>query len=347
MTTETAAPAKATVNAYKLRQLLAKVEPHVNHGDYYPGIAGLRLEGDGQQLHAIATDRYTMAIARTRTSGAGDWAVTIPAARLKSLRHWVKGHDRDTLIDITPSARSIAFTSPTAELSMAGEDGDFPKWRAMVAKLLAKDPQPVPLTAVTSEYLSRWGAASTWLSVTQAGPNEPFIFFGDDFIGLQMPARREDGATREKAIAQWSTTLGAAPAETVESPMLDKPSSAVPAATRELLRQVLISANDLFEDDDAHPSAIGAHARAGVHAWMAHRLLQALQVTDSRLAEQVLRSLDDELEAGDFSETAWEEADALGHDPKAWIDDYAAARARRAEKVAAEREAAAQLTASD
>ncbi len=335
----TEAPTKATVNAYKLRQLLAKVEPHINHGDYFPGIAGLRLEGDGQQLHAIATDRYTMAISRAEVSGAGAWAVTIPAARLKSLRQWVKAHDRDVLIDITPSTHTIAFTSATAELSMAVEDGSFPKWRAMVAKLLAKDPQPVPLTAVTSEYLGRWGAASTWLSVSQAGPNEPFIFFGDDFIGLQMPARREDGATREQAIAKWSTTLGEAPAEAVESPMLDKPASRVPDATRELLRQVLISANDLFEDQDEHPSAVGAHVRSGVHAWMAHRLLQALQVADSRLAEQVLTSVNEELEAGDFSETAWEEADQLGHDPKAWVDDYAAARARRAEKLAAGAEA--------
>lgn len=334
MTTIPETAIKATVTAAAFREILSRVEPHMNSKDFHPGIAGIRLEGTGRHLLAIATDRYTMAVARTPLrSDDGPWQATIPGLRVKSLSQWLKAQGRLANIHIRPSDKTITFTSPDGELATSTADGVFPKWRNMLAKMLAEDPQPVPLTAFTTEYLGRWAEAGHILNASQASPNRPLILFGDDFLGVQMPASQRDGFDRARVVGEWTDELGPAGDGPAELPQPD-PSGAIPAMAERLLRQVLISSEDLFEAPDGDHLALNAHSRAGVQAWTAYRLLQALEKVDPRRAEKAIAAIDWQLEAGDFAELAYADAEAAGHNPEQWVFQYKAARAKRAQQDA-------------
>lgn len=86
------------------------------------------------------------------------------------------------------------------------------------------------------------------------------------------------------------------------------------------------------------PGAVASYAAAGVNAWSAYRFLAALHQADPRLAAQTVADLAEELDAGDFSESAWEIAAKAGHDPQKWSDDYEAHLKRLAEKRTVERQ---------
>lgn len=332
--TSTETATKATITAAAFREILTRVEPHMNREDFHPGIAGIRLEGTGRHLIAVATDRYTMAVARTPLrSDDGPWRATIPGTRVKSLSQWLKAQGRTANVHIRPSGDTISFTSPDGELAMSVEVSGFPKWRPMLAKMLAEDPQPVPLSAFTTEYLGRWAGAGHILSVSQAGSGRPLILFGDDFLGLQMPASLRDGSDRAKAVGEWAVELGPAGDGPAELPQPD-PSGAIPAMAERLLRQVVISSEDLFEAPMDDHVAADAHARASVQAWTAYRLLQALEKVDPRRAEKAIAAINWQLEAGDFAELAHVHAEAAGHDPAAWAFQHRAARAKRAQQDA-------------
>ncbi|MGW4695200.1 DNA polymerase III subunit beta family protein [Kitasatospora cineracea] len=330
-------PIKAAVNARELQRILSQVEPHVNSEDFLPAIAGIRLEGDGRHLIAIATDRYTMGIARTPLrSDAEPWAVTVPGRRVKSLRQWLKAQDRLATVVISPTETTVTFESPADELRITTAEGDFPKWRGMIAKLIADDPQPVPLTSYTAEFLARWASAGSFLAATQAAADKPLLLFGENFLGLQMPASRSDDRTREKTVAEWADTLDLAnttPVE-VEQP---KAEGNVAVTSEQLLYRIAVSTADVV--DLAHqpdPHLMAMYAITSCNAWTAYRLLQELQKLSPSRTAKLLGALNEELEAGDFSEIAWEYALQAGHDPEKWVEEHDARRKARAEKAAAE-----------
>lgn len=329
----TTARIKATVNAHELLRLLSRVGPHMDPTNWR-AIAGIRLEGDGKHLIAIATDRYTMAIARTKLrSDDGPWEVTIPGARTKSLRHWLKAHDRQANIHISPAEKTITFESTTDEIHLATEAGAFPKWRGMIATLLADNPQPVPLTAFTTEYLARWAAAECYLHASQAGPGKPLLFFGADFLGLQMPARVRDDLNREKAVSAWADTLdlaGVTPAEVPEP----GPEGSAAAMIERLLYRVAVTTADAMElPYPSDPHLLATYAIASSNSWTAYRLLMELQELNPSRTAKILGKINADLDAGDFSETAWEYATEAGHDPQKWVEEHLAKRAALAEKA--------------
>ncbi|MFI9331939.1 hypothetical protein ACIGZJ_30910 [Kitasatospora sp. NPDC052868] len=335
MSTDT--PIRAAVNVRELRRILSQVEPHMNRADWLPAIAGVHLESDGTHLIAIATDRHTMAISRTPLrSDDGPWQATIPGSRIKSLRQWLKAHDSEANIRIGTTGKTITLEGPTDEIHLTATGGDFPKWRAMVATLLADAPQPVPLTALTAEYLGRWATAGCILNASQAAPGKPLILFGDDFLGLQMPVRLQEGHTRAKAAAEWSATLGAAdaaPADTHE-PETDGIAATV---TERLLYRIAVATADAMElPHPADPHLLGTYAITSSNAWTAYRLLEGMRNLSPARTAKLLTRIEAELEAGDFSEAAWEYAMAAGHDPEKWVDEHQAERKKHAEKAAAE-----------
>ena len=335
MSTDTP-PIKAAVNVRELRRILTQVEPHTNRNDSLPAIAGIRLEGDGKHLIAIATDRHTMGIARTPLrSDAGPWGVTIPGSRVKGLRQWLKAHASLATILISPAEKTVTFESPTDEIHLTTVVGDFPKWRDTIAKLIADNPQPVPLTSYTTEYLTRWAAAGCFIYASQAGPGKPLFLFGENFIGLQMPATLAEGRTREKAVGEWADTLDLANVTPVEA---DQPTTdgATAATNERLLYRIAVSTADAMDlPHPTDPHLLATYAISSSNAWTAYRLLQELQKLSPGRTAKLLSALDRELDDGDFSETAWEYATEAGHDPEKWVEEHQARRKERAEQAAA------------
>ncbi|MDQ0792053.1 hypothetical protein [Streptomyces sp. B1I3] len=341
-----------TINAHQLGRLIDKVRGHIG-SEYVEVLHGIRLDVDATHLHAVASDRYTVAAARYRLNGDQQgqepWARTIPADWLKPLREWTSAHGGGDTITISVVPGRVIFGTEHTDIRIpVADDQEFPNWRSLLTGITANIPTKFAFPAVDSRMLARWADTGDTLRVHVTTDLTAMLLFGEDFIGAQMP-KRYNGvspsgeSTFEEALAQWPTlddNNEALADLAAEMPAGDDEMGTIPEMVSSLLQQTLRSTSDLLGAPTDDPGATASYALAGVNAWTAYRLLDALHKADPRLAAQTVAELGDELEAGDFSENAWDIAAKAGHDPQAWSDDYEAHLKRLAAKRATEQAAA-------
>lgn len=335
-----------TINAHRLQRLIKQTRSHISPDDTLPPINGIRFECDGIHIHALATDRYTFAAARTKVREETDnWSVTISEKTLGWLIPWLEAHEGDTILDLAAGADGLTITDDDGKLVIPAKDLAFPKWQGLFRDALQDASTSGDLVSVDTKMLARWKHADTHLRVWQTAAEKPLLLVGDDFLGLQMPCRYSgDGKDRGAVLGDWSGSLGKG-SERAEIPAPLPQPGAVAEMAEEMLRQTLRSTSEMFGadmDTAKGRGAFNAWVHSGIYAWSAYRLLQALKKADPDLAETTVRDLNDQLESGEIGEWAWGEAESAGHDPQKWHDDYEAHLKKLAEKQAAE---AAEATA--
>ena len=313
-----------TINAHKLRRLIKQVRAHISTDETLSPINGIRFDCDGVHIHALGTDRYTMAVSRAKVREETEpWALTIAEKDLVWFDKWLKTHNGDTILSLAAVGDGLVISGDRGNLTVPASNPFFPKWQGLFRAALEDASTATELVALNAAFLARWESAGGNLRVWHTEPTNPFLIVGEDFLGLQMPmAHRGDDKTRESVLGQWAGTLGDSP-EVVATAPLPEP-GAVAELAEDLLKQTLRSTSDLFAAATGDASALTAYALAGGRAWAAYRLLQALKAADPDLAEKTVRDLTEELESGEIGEWAWDEAAGSGHDPQKWHDDYEA-----------------------
>ncbi|MEV4970623.1 hypothetical protein [Streptomyces scopuliridis] len=339
-----------TINVHQLGRLIDKVRSHIGN-EYIEVLHGIRLDVDTTHLYAVASDRYTLAASRYRLNhddkNGESFARTIPAAWLKPLREWLDAQEGDLTVTIGAETGRLVFVTPRTEMRVPVTDTQgFPDWRSLLRGVAANIPTIYAFPIVDSTMLARWADAGDDLRVRVTTDLEAFMVFGKDFIGAHAP-KRYTGAgpcedeTFEQALELWPSIF--ADSDEVadmdaDMPVEEKPryeaASTIPHMVEALLQQTLRSTSDLLGAPSKDAGAIASYATAGVNAWSAYRFLAALHQADPRLAAQTVAELSEELDAGDFSESAWDIAKAAGHDPQKWSDDYEAHLKKLAEKLA-------------
>lgn len=202
-------------SAHDLHRMLNQIAPHVSDDDTLPVITAVRIEAEGGNLFALATDRYTMGVARTGTVETETWHAFIPGESLPAVLAWL--HVADTSVVQVSTDRdadgdiALELSTATSNMRITAHGSDYrnyPNWRKMITDQLESDVEPVPMTAFTTEFLARWQQAGTVLHAWQAGPRKSLVLADDDglFLGLQMPVRFEN-AKREPLINQWLTAF--------------------------------------------------------------------------------------------------------------------------------------------
>ena len=328
-----------TINAHKLQRLIRQTRPHISPDDTLPVINGIRFECDGVHIHALATDRFTFAVARAKVREETDtWTTTISQNNLRWFTRWLETHEGDTILNLTATGEGLAVTDDRGTLVVPAKDHTFPNWQGLFRNALTDAATSGDMVSVDTKMLARWRHADTHLRTWQTEPEKPILLVGDDFIGLQMPARYSGSAKdRTAVLSDWSGTFGKGGKPT-EITVLPEP-GAVAEMAEAMLRRTLQSTSEMFDADfDAEKGrgAFNAWVHSGVYAWSAYRLLQALKKADPDLAEATVRDLNGQLESGEIGEWAWDEAEQAGHNPQKWHDDYEAHLKKRAEKAAAE-----------
>lgn len=328
-----------TLNAYKLQALINKTRRHVPADEVLP-ICGIRFECNGTHLHALATDRFTFSVARTKLrQGVEPWTLTVAAEDVDWLRGWLEAHEGADIIDVSADANTLKLGSERGQLTINAATTDFPKWQNMFRDVLREATADRELTSLDTEMLTRWKGAGSHLRVWQAGPLKPLLLVGEDFLGLQMPARYSgEDKDRAAVLGDWIDSLGAGsePAELPEPPE----QITVPKMIETTLHQTLRSTSEMFGADmntEGGRAAFNAWVFSGIYAWSAYRFLEALRQADPDLAETTARDLDEQLESGEIGEWAWDAAEKAGHNPQQWHDEYEAHIKKRAkEQKAAE-----------
>ncbi len=328
-----------TINAHKLQRLIKQTRPHVSPDDTLPPIHGIRFECDGVHIHALATDRYTFAVARAKVREETDtWTTTISEDYLGWFTAWLETHEGDTILDLAATGDGLAVTDDRGTLVVPAKDHTFPKWQSLFRDAMTDAARSGDMVSVDTKMLARWKHADTHLRTWQTEPEKPLLLVGDDFIGLQMPARYSgDAKDRAAVLSDWSGTLGKGgkPAKITVPP----PPGAVAEMEKGMLHRTLQSTAEMFNadtDTDKGRAAFIAWVHSGSYAWSAYRILQALKKADPDLAESTVRDLNEQLESGEIGEWAWDEAESAGHNPQQWHDDYEAHLKKLDEEQAAE-----------
>jgi hypothetical protein len=340
-----------TINAHQLGRLIDKTVNHMG-SEYVEPLHGIRLDVDAKYLYAIASDRYTIAVARYQLNHGDQqqepWARTIPAEYLRSIREWIQSMKGAGLITISTAKDRLVFEGPRTDLSIAVSAGlEFPDWRGVLRKQMEQAAEGETFPALNSGFLARFNHGDI-IRARMAGDDKPLLVFAEDFIGAQMPTRHAgiypckeesfDGAHKS-----WLWTLAAG---TKDADMdgaayeEDRPLYDVTADIREtgesLLQQTLRSGWDMHGKSKEKPDEFLAHCLAAVNGWMAFRYLDALYNVDPRAAQAVVAEVADELDSGEIGEFAWDAAKAAGFDPDKWHGDYEAHKQKLADKEAAE-----------
>lgn len=324
-----------TINAHRLLALVAKTRGHVNE-DEVPQLCGIRFESNGTYLHALASDRFTFAVARTKLRQAGEpWALTVPAEDVKWLHGWLKAHEGADIIDVSADGAQLKMSSERGQLTINGSTATFPKWQGMFRDVLSEASSSRELTSLDAHMLARWKSAGSHLRVWQSSEVKPLLLVGDDFLGLQMPARYSgEDKDRPTVLGDWMGSLsGGEPAELPEPPE----QTSVPKMIEATLHHTLRSTSAMFGadmDTEMGRATFNAWVFSGIYAWSAYRCLEALRQADPDLAETTARDLDEQLESGEIGEWAWDAAEKAGFDPQKWHDEYEAHKKKLAKKAA-------------
>ena len=338
-----------TINAHQLGRLIDQTRGHMG-SEYIEQLHGIRFDVDSRYLYAVASDRFTMAVARYGLSHSEEdqepWARTLPATHLPALREWVGSMKGAEQVTISTQEARLIFEGPQTSLNLAVVVGlEFPDWRGILRKAVDQTGEADLFPALNSEMLQRFGETGHILRISVGADQKPSVFFGEDFIGAQMPVRvTPHGPTELESFAtaynswHWTLAAGSKDADMTVMPAEERPRYEVTTDAQEtaagLLRGVLRSTSQSFDvghfDEDRE--ALYAFIHAGVADWMAYRYLDALYQVDPRAAQAVVRDTADELDSGEIGEFAWEAAKSAGHDPEKWQADYDAAIRKRNEE---------------
>lgn len=335
-----------TIHAHQLRLLIDKTAGHMADEDTEE-LHGIRFDVDSRYLYAVATDRYTLAAARYLLNrGEQDqepWARTVPAGFVPALSEWLESMKGSAVISITVAGDRLVFDGPRTELTVAATPGlEFPDWRGLLRRIVAQTVEGDPFPSINTAYLTRWAVTEHSLRTRVTADRKAVLFFGEDFIGAQMPnggggigpAKEQ---TFEAAHSQWLWTL-AAGAPGVDMANLPEPEPSRYEASRDiretasyLLRGVMTSTSDSFDTEyfDGDQRALLAHIHYGVSSWMAFRYLDVLAQVDPRAAQRVVDETAEQLDSGELGEWAWDMAAESGFNPKQWQDDYEARVAKQ------------------
>lgn len=342
-----------TINAHQLGLLIDKTIAHVGDETIKP-LHGIRLDADGRYLYTVASDRYTLAVARYRLNH-GDtaqepWACTLPGASLKALREWTASHKGAVSITIQAGEDTVVFSSEQATFSVSVDRGlEFPDWRGLIRTITEYAVEDRPFPAFASVMLARFGSAEDYFRLRVTADQKAALLVAEDFIGAVMPTRHAGLGpvtveTFDKARDLWQWTLAAGgrgvDMETA-MPEAEPPAYEAPKTVREagggLLEEVLNSTDDLHAADyHGDRDLWNANIRIGCAAWIAYRYLDALNQADPRLARETVADVAEQLDSGEIAEWAWDAAESAGFDPEQWRNEHAEAVAARRAKQAPE-----------
>lgn len=340
---------KVTINAHQLGRLIDKTISHMGSEDIEP-LHGIRLDIDSTHLYAVASDRYTLAVARYELlyadKGAEPSARTIPGEYLRPLREWISTQIGHANITISTDEDRLVFSAPLTDFRIATNPGlEYPDWRGLLRTIAEQTTEDAPFPALHSGFLARWADTGSTIRVRVTADQKAVLVFAEDFIGAQMPARYAGvGPVKDETIdsarALWKNVLTAGTTgvdmatdmpEAEPGPRYEA-SKDVRETGADLLQSVLQSCADMHGKSIDNPDEFRAHVTAGVHGWMAYRFLDALYQVDPRAAEGIVGETADQLDSGEIGEWAWDAAETAGHAPQKWHDDYEAHLKKLADK---------------
>ncbi|MEY9995815.1 hypothetical protein ABIE67_007847 [Streptomyces sp. V4I8] len=183
-----------TIADRTLSRLVAQTRPHVGNLIDAEAVQCITFDHDGRHLYAMATNRFTIAVARTQVTGGDDepWSAIVHRTQLPEVAAAVK------LLD----ANTVQLERTKDQLILSGERGHriavdlspYAKepldWRKILLPALEKPAAGVQ-TAMDPKFFGAWKNLPKPVQMWSTGEGRLSLVVAADFIGAQMPIRRE------------------------------------------------------------------------------------------------------------------------------------------------------------
>ncbi|KOT94524.1 hypothetical protein ADK70_12705 [Streptomyces rimosus subsp. pseudoverticillatus] len=205
-----------TIADHTLSRLVAQTKPHMGGRYEAETVQSITLDHDGTHLYAMATNRYTLAVSRTRILDGNDepWSALVYRTQVQELAAAIR------LLDTKPVSLERADT----QLILSGQSGSRIAidliieskpldWRKVLLPALAEKATAAQM-AMSPKFFGAWRNLPDPVSMWSTGQGKPTLIVAADFLGAQMPVRRdtEDLALRRE-LDTWQDTQRAATAE--------------------------------------------------------------------------------------------------------------------------------------
>lgn len=206
-----------TIADHTLSRLVAQTRPHVGNLVDAEAVQCITFDHDGRHLYAMATNRYTIAVSRTQlTSGEDEpWHAIVHRTQLPELAAAVKLLDADT----------VQLERTDDQLVLSGKRGhrvavDFSPftqkpldWRKLLLPALEKPAADIQM-AMDPKFFGAWKNLPKPVQMWSTGEGRMSLIVAADFLGGQMPIRREGGDVElRRELDAW---LAAKPVEAAE-----------------------------------------------------------------------------------------------------------------------------------
>ena len=194
---------------------LKAVLPHVlRERDYLPSLEGVRLEADPatKTLYCIATDRYTLGVARVDASAGEAASTVIDRDDVREMLRRLRAKGECELAVYDDGEVCLDWRARWQKSS----DLEFPDWRGLLTSALRRKPiVPASYHAMDPGYLARFAPASrdsvplVFMPVAWSDGGHPApatVVVGDSFTGLAAGTR--DGTLdAPAALRRWRELL--------------------------------------------------------------------------------------------------------------------------------------------
>lgn len=218
--------APISISAKTLRMMLAAVLPHGGVDDTLPTLNAVRLEVRGGVLYLIATDRYSIGVARQPVPGATiapvpDQDGLLGLADAQNLYERLEGRDvGPATIVITDGEIAVDYGDAVDSWTQVRLMGStWPDWRKVLREVLAAEPGSLDNRfGIDMRLLARfsidpgrygaweddegyvkpeWDAEAARVRIVRPKAPTVLVARGNWFLGAAMPARldRSDTAT--------------------------------------------------------------------------------------------------------------------------------------------------------
>jgi hypothetical protein len=194
-----------TIADHTLSRLVAQTKPHVA-GRYEPeAVQVVSFEFDGTYLYAWATNRFTLAVARTQAKGADQpWTAIVNRQQLPELEAAVRLLDHKS-ISIERAADQLVFSGQGGtRVAIDLVTGKEPiAWRTIVLPAVERKAAALPMTLQPS-FFGAWKNLPAPVAMWSTGDKKPALIVAADFLGLQMPiVRPGDADAINRDLATW------------------------------------------------------------------------------------------------------------------------------------------------
>lgn len=208
-----------TIEVATLKRLVDPVLPAASTDDMIPVLNAVKIETRGEWLTALATDRYSAAMAREKAPASNtwpEWSAVVPTTALRSLFTTFKGGRRgiSPMVRLTIKGDELLVESDDVLLDMSSatiryalETGQYPNVAEFLHKAIdskATDRQATVAydPAKANRLLSK--VKQIVVQINGESLSDPILFTdNENYVGLLMGRRLDGGGLPERDIATW------------------------------------------------------------------------------------------------------------------------------------------------